>query len=94
MRANRIVTLAIALLFVISIAVIPAAESLPQAWASFGRPDPLIAPSAVFQNLPRIEWRKELPSPNEPFGGSEFYFLPYLEPESFGDAPFVGEDWC
>lgn len=96
MREYRIVTWAIGLLLVISIAFVPMAEAAAYTShsASLGRPDPLLVPRDVLQHVPRIEWCKEMRSPNKPHGSGEFYFLPYVEPESSDEAPQGTGNWC
>lgn len=94
MCENRIVIWAIALLLVISIAFVPMANAAAYAShsAGLGRPDPLVV-SSVLQHLPRIEWCKEMRSPNKPHGDGEFYFLPHMEPESSDEVPQRMGNW-
>lgn len=96
MCENRIVTWAIALLLVISIACVPLAEAAAYAShsVSLTRPNSLAGPRDVLQHLPRIEWRKEVRSPKKPHGGGEFYYLPHVEPESSDEVPQGTGTWC
>lgn len=89
MRAFQIAMWAFTLLLVISIACVPMAEAAANAShsVSLSRPHPLPGPRDVLQHLPRIEWRQDVRSPNDPHGGGDFYFLPHVEPEWSAEAP-------
>jgi len=92
----RIVTWAISLLLVISIACVPVAEAAAYAShsVSLSRPSPLADPGDVLERLPRSEWRREIRSPDYRHDGDDFYFLPHVEPESSVVVPQVPGNGC